>query len=289
MNEIETTVENLPAMHPEPTNPFQQLPQAAIALNSMMNVEALKGIAEIQASVMMAKKFPRDPFSSYNAIIEECKRLDLAENAVYAYPRGDTTVSGPSIRLAEVLARLWGNLDCGIRELSRDDEKSMVESYAWDMQTNVRWKRIFEVSHERVTKTRRYKLTDPRDIYENLANYAARRLRACILEAIPGDVVDAAVKACKETVTKKGSDKPIADRIRGMLLKFLKYGVTQAHIEKRIGHSVEIVNEEELFDLVTVFNSIKDGSKRSDFFEISDNAPDEKTAALKDKLQKSSS
>lgn len=45
-------------------------------------------------------------------------------------------------------------------------------------------------------------LTDSRDIYEATANFGARRMRACILGVIPGDVVDMAVNECKETQKK---------------------------------------------------------------------------------------
>ena len=55
--------------------------------------------------------------------------------------------------------------------------------------------------------------TDPRDIYEMVANQGARRLRACILGIIPGDVVGASVEECQKTLTT-GNDEPLIDRIR---------------------------------------------------------------------------
>jgi hypothetical protein len=48
----------------------------------------------------------------------------MAETAFYSYPRGGQTVSGASIRFAEELARCWGNIEYGIKELSRDKDKS---------------------------------------------------------------------------------------------------------------------------------------------------------------------
>jgi hypothetical protein len=252
--------------------------------NSMMAAEAMKGVAEVQAAVLMAKKFPRDQFTAFNNIIRDCERKTLAESAVYAYPRGGQTVSGASIRLAEAIARQWGNLDCGIRELARDNEKSVCEAFAWDLETNTRFTRIFEVPHIRYTKGGTYKLTDPRDIYENVANNGARRLRACILEAIPGDITEKAVLKCKETVTKK-TGEPVVDRIRKMVVSFSTHGVTQAHIEKRLKHKVDITTEEELFDLITIYNSIKDNqAKRGDFFDIADTEQTEKTSKLKEKI-----
>lgn len=252
--------------------------------NTMMAVEATKEIAEVQAAVIMAKQYPRDKFTAFNNILEECDRASLASEAVYAYPRGGNTVSGPSIRLAEVMARNWGNLDSGIKELARDKDKSVCLAFSWDLETNSRFTKTFEVPHIRYTKKGSYKLTDPRDIYENVANQGARRLRACILQAIPGDVTDAAVKRCKETMTAK-SGESLVDRIRKMVSAFKKHGVTQQHIEKRMGHKIDITTEEELFDLRTVYNSIKDNqSKRSDFFDIKETTPSAKTTKLKEKI-----
>ncbi len=74
--------------------------------------------------------------------------------------------------------------------------QSTVEAFAWDVEeANTRQTKVFQVRHWRHTKQGGYKLTDPRDIYELVANNGARRLRACILGVIPGDVIDAAV-AC---------------------------------------------------------------------------------------------
>jgi hypothetical protein len=254
--------------------------------NNMVAAEALKEVAQVQAAVMMAKKYPRDRFTGFKNIMDDCERYNLAKAAVYSFPRGETTVTGPSIRLAEVCVRNWGNMDCGIRELSRDAEKSVCEAYAWDLETNSRSTRIFEVPHIRATRKGSYRLTDPRDIYENVANQGARRLRACILQAIPGDVVDKAVAKCKETVTKK-SGKPLVDRIQDMIVSFSRLGVSKAHIEKRLQHPVDTLTEEEMFDFLTIYNTIGDNhAKRSDFFDIAETEPTERTGVLEEKIRK---
>ena len=194
-----------------PVNEFKQV-ETPIEGTSLMASEAMKGVAEVQAAVMMAKRFPRDRFTAVNNILTDCARTGLAEGAVYAYPRGAQHVSGPSIRLAEAMARCWGNLDCGVRELSRDDDKSVCEAFAWDLETNTRFTRIFEVPHIRYSKEHgNRKMTDPRDIYEIIANNGARRLRACILEVIPGDVTENAVLKCKETLTKKAGSRSLTE------------------------------------------------------------------------------
>jgi len=53
-------------------------------------------------------------------------------------------------------------------------------------------------------------LEDPRDIYELTANMGARRLRACVLGIVPGDVVESAVDQCERTLTAKADTSPEA-------------------------------------------------------------------------------
>jgi len=224
---------------------------------------------EVQAAMVVAKRFPRDEFEAQTRIMQACERFSLADKAEYSYPRGGERVTGPSIRLAEVLAREWGNIDFGIVELEQRSGESTMMAYAWDLETNVRQTRIFTQKHERKTKARGLvKLDDPRDIYEITANNGARRLRACILGTIPGDVVEMAQAKCRETVAK-GDGRPLIDRIRDMVLAFDKLGVTKDMIEKYIGHPTENFTIDDIKILGPIFNSLRDGvAKREEYFEI---------------------
>ena len=76
----------------------------------------------------------------------------LAQSAVYSYARGGSSVTGPSIRLAEMLAQNWGNIQYGIRELSSENGESTVEAFAWDVETNTRQTKVFQVPHIRYTR-----------------------------------------------------------------------------------------------------------------------------------------
>ena len=168
----------------------------------------------------MAKKFPRDEYDAMERIKRTCQRATLAEQAIYSYPRGGQTVMGPSIRLAEALAQNWGNIDYGVIELEQKNGASEMMAYAWDLESNTRVTKIFTVEHKRDTKKGTYQLTDSRDIYEATANFGARRMRACILGVIPGDVVDMAVGECKETVRKGIGKEPINERVTKLINAF---------------------------------------------------------------------
>ena len=232
----------------------------------VMSNEA-RAVAEVQAAYVIAKKFPRNQHEAYQSIMDACKRPFLAEQAMYAYPRGGTLVKGPSIRLAEAMAQAWGNLDCGIREISQSEGVSVAEAYAIDLQSNTRVTKVFHVKHKRDTKQGSKRLTDSRDIYELVANQGARRLRACILGIIPGDVVEAAVERCAKTL--ESSDVPIAEQIRKMISAFDELGVKVEHLEVRLGHKLEATIPAEIVTLKGIYKSIKDGmAAREDFFEI---------------------
>lgn len=224
---------------------------------------------EVQAAMVIAKKFPRDEMESYNRIIKSCKRKTLAEQSMYEYPRGKEKVSGPSIRLAEAIAQNWGNIDFGIVELEQKNGESQVMAYAWDLETNTRQSKIFSVKHVRTTKKGSYNLTDPRDIYELVANQGARRVRACILGLIPGDVIEAAVNQCNKTLLE-GEKKPVQDITREMLGIFEEqFGVPQESIEKYIGCKAEAFSMNDLVRLKKVYRSLHDGmAKREDYFEL---------------------
>ncbi len=224
---------------------------------------------EVQAAMVIAKKFPRDVYAAFDRIKKACERRLLAENAVYEYPRGGTKVSGPSIRLAEALAQNWGNIDYGIMELEQKAGESSVMAYAWDLETNTRQTKIFTVKHERKAKGTVTKLNDARDIYEMVANQGARRLRSCILGVIPGDIVDAAVDMCQKTLIN-GHKEPLEDRLRNALSTFKKeFGITKEMIEEYIGSNIDAFTEQDFLKIGRIYTSLRDGmAKKEDYFNV---------------------
>jgi len=155
-------------------------------MNALGQAAAMSQIAMVKEQVGIAKAFPRNYHDLHTRIMKACARLEVAESAIWQYPRGGEALSGPSIHLAKVMAMNFGNIDYGVRELSQNSGSSVVESYCMDLENNVRSSKAFQVSHSISLKGGKKKvLTDSRDIYENNANMGARRLRACILDCIP--------------------------------------------------------------------------------------------------------
>lgn len=271
----------------ENSNPFETSAIATRPNNqALVEVEQQRAIAEVQSAIVLAKRFPRNQIEAMDRILTACQRPTLAEQALYSYSRGGSEITGPSIRMAEALAQAWGNVQFGIRELEQRNGESTVETFAWDVETNTRQVKTFQVRHERHTRKGKYSLEDPRDIYELTANQGARRLRACILGIIPGDVVEAAVVQCEATLKAKADTSPEA--LKKLVEAFETYKVTKEQIEKRIQRRIDAITPAQIIGLRKIYNSLKDGmSSPADWFEVEQQTETGKSGSgsLKDKLK----
>lgn len=248
-------------------NPFGNAPIAAVPSGASAAALAQREVAEVQAAMTIAKRFPRDPILAMDRILQACARPGLAQASLYQYSRGGTDIAGPSIRLAEELARGWGNILCGVTELTRGGGVSECLAYAWDLESNFRDEKRFQVKHWRDTKGGGYALKDERDIYELIANQGARRKRACLLAVIPGDVQEAAVRQCELTLKTKADLSP--ERIKGMVEKFAALGITAQQIEKKIQRRLDAITPALMVQLGRIYNSLQDGmSSPGDWFEV---------------------
>lgn len=263
--DFETEVNVYTGPAPEASFPSNKPPTDNINQGTVA-IESQRAIAEAQGKLIIAKKFPRDPIACYAKIMESCQRPDFANEAFFSFPRGGQKVEGPTIRFAEELARCWGNIEYGIKELSQDDGESEMQAYAWDTETNTLSVQNFTNPHMREVKGKMVTLTVQRDIYENNANMGARRLRARILSVLPSYLVEDAVKECKKTIAGK-NDTPLIDRVNKMVTLFKKFGVSAAQIEKRLGRKIDTMTTEDLVDYTGIYNSLKNGmSKPSEWF-----------------------
>lgn len=265
---------NMPAMQGGVMAQLDNINQGTVA------IEASRAIAEAQGKLVIAKRFPRNEVAAYAKAMEACQRPSMAEKAFYSFPRGGQTVEGPTIRFAEELARCWGNIDYGIKELSQDDGKSEMQAYAWDLETNAQSVQNFTNPHQREQGKKMVTLTSQRDIYENNANMATRRLRSRILAILPAWFVEDAISECKRTLSGR-NDTPLIDRVKKMVVQFAKLGVTQEQIERRLKRKVDTMTADDFTEYVGIYNAIKGGeSKIAEWFAAEPEAT-ELTAALK--------
>jgi len=224
-------------------------------------VEQARAVAEVQAAVTVAQSIPRDMGRALAEMRDSCSRLAVANRAFYRVPnRGE----GPSVHLARELARIWGNIDYGVRELRRDEAGGMseVQAFAWDQQTNVRSTRTFQVPHQRMKKVAgvqtREALVDLNDVYLNNQNVGARAVRECIFTALPAWFVEEALDLCRKTL-QHGEGKPLAQRVEEMIGAFKGLGITVPQLETKIGRKRASWEVADVASMTVVYRSLQNG------------------------------
>ncbi len=234
-----------------------------------MTVDAARVASETQAMVVMARAKPRNYLEVLRAIRVACSRPRFAEHATFRFPRGKTHVSGPSIRLMEALVAAYTNVDAGWRVLETEHNRARVEAYAWDLEANVRKRIEFWVRLARDVGDKVVDVTSERDKYEVVASAAQRRVRACIQNLLPFDLIDEALEVCAKTMTEGDGAKPLRDRVADMVLAFEDLGVNQAMVEALLGHPVEATITSEFPRLREIYNALQEGhGRREDYFDL---------------------
>lgn len=250
--------------------------------------EQQRAIAEVQAALTVAKADRRHEVECVDRIKTSCQRIGLAEKAEYVYQRGGTDITGPTIDLLTTIANCWGNIQFGFRELTQHNGESTVEAFAWDLETNSKRVVTFTVPHKRHTKQGSYPLTDPRDIYELVANQAQRRVRACLEAIIPPDVVEDAVATCRATLAEKA--KVTKESIAGLIEAFAKLSVTVKQIETKLGRRLDAMQPAQLVNMRRIYKSITDGMSTAASWFLAEEGepakPQTATESAKESLRK---
>lgn len=250
----------------------------------MVAVEESASIAEIQAKMILARNFPRNIDTCLEYIKRECMNKELAEKATYEFPRGDSVVRGASIRLVECVARHWGNILSGIKEISSTPKEATVKAYCWDLETNFADEKVFTVPYSRTSKKHgTVPLTDERDKYEAMANMAARRKRACMQAIIPQFVIDEAVAACQRTLEEamKGEDIEVTKAKMLAAFRAKAEWISESDFETACGKPFENISVKDVVKLRNLYNAIADGFVKPEVAfkrEEEKDVPDEQAA-----------
>jgi hypothetical protein len=252
----------------------------ASASSEATAVEQARAVAEVAAAVRVARDVPRDMARAVEQMRQACRQKALAERAFYSVPRAGGRIEGSSVHLARELARCFGNVDYGIRELRRDDEAgvSEMQAWAWDQENNVRSSRSFVVPHARMVGSakrgdkRRERLDDLGDIANNNNSVAARAVRETIFTILPVWFRTEAETLAAQTLQDGGgqtTEQQAADLIAGFASNV---GVTQAQLEKRLARPARDWTAQDLGVLRIIAGELARGEKHvTDEFPAPDN------------------
>lgn len=219
---------------------------------------------EIQSAITIAKHFPRNEDQCFQKLMKSASRASFAEDATYSFPRGETNVTGPSVNLAREAARIWGNIRFGLYVVRDDDDSRLIRGFAWDVENNTKveveddFKKLIQ-RKVKGSKETTWLIPDERDLRELTNRRGAILLRNAILQVLPKDLIEDALFACSESLTKSAGTDAEAVRKR-LLVDFGSVSVTVSQIEEKIGHAFAQCSPSELAELRGICKSIMDGN-----------------------------
>lgn len=225
------------------------------AMSVESGTAALINRSEIDMQIATAHKFPRSiKRFRQEALAMVTLNEQIAESCIYALPRGDKTVEGPSARFAEVVASAWGNCRAGARVVSDQGNFVTAQGVFHDLERNVSI--AYEVQR-RITdrKGRRFN-DDMIGVTGNAASSIA--LRNAILKVVPKAFWDDMYQAARATVM--GDFQTLANRRAEAMKAFVALGVKPDQVLAKLGVAgVEDIGLEHLVTLRGLIAAIKEG------------------------------
>jgi len=237
--------------------------------------------AQIQCAYMMALQCPRSYFAAEQAVVKACSNPLFAEKVEYKLPRAGTTISGPTIRLAELIRREWRNIFTTERVMHDDDRQMIVQVTAMDLETN-----SIETAEVIVPKTveRKY-VKEGQEILSERENslgkpvYTVRAtdsevdmtrkamiskaLRNAIFRLVPAELVQIALATARQTIASADAKDP-KEATRRLILCFEEQGVGIDKIEKHIGHTLEKATAADVKNLRGLYKQMLNGASWDD-------------------------
>jgi hypothetical protein len=211
--------------------------------------------AEIDTQIATAKRYPRS-IGRFKSQAKAMATMDeeTAASCFYTLPRAGKSISGPSVRLAEIVGSAWGNIRYSARVIADDGKILTAQGVCIDLETNVA--ASVEV-RRRVTDKRGRRFTD--DMIVVTGNAACSiALRNAIFKVVPGVYVKDVLHACREVAI--GDAKTLATKRADMVAYFGKMGVLPERVYAAVGKaSAEDIGLEELAALKGMATAIRDG------------------------------
>ncbi|NJM54573.1 MAG: hypothetical protein HC841_00375 [Verrucomicrobiae bacterium] len=214
-------------------------------------------LAMVQAASQHALANPRAMAVARKTMLQHCGRRRFAESAVYAYPKGNTVVKGPSIHVAEMMLATWGNMIAGWEVLETLPHMTKVRAYCIDLQTNSQSFRTVDIKHQDKRGQNVVNLTDPRDVQQIVANYAQRAKRACILTLIPQDIIDECCDACDQTMERANDNGDGRSMVEKTIEVFAEFQITRDHIESEFEMSLDRFTQAQFSRLRHILTTIR--------------------------------
>lgn len=251
----------LPATYDRPpdSSPSEIVPPP----NDRMPLSALEAVtrAELDKQIATAKAYPRNfqRFMATARAMVECDS-DLAAACTYVLPKrkgadeDNEGISGPSVRLAEIVAVCWGNLRISARCIEDDGKFLTLQGVAHDLEANVAYSVDLKVGvtyspRARYNAGARY--TD--DMIRNATNAGLAKVsRNATFKVVPRAFVNVIQNHADAVAT--GDIRSLPERIGKALAWFAGKGIPEPRVYAALG----VTSREEMtLDSLRTLNGFK--------------------------------
>lgn len=219
--------------------------------------------ALVDRRIATARAYPRS-ISRFKREASDLLREDIetARQAEYSKPVGGGTVRGPSVRLAELAAMCWGNLDVEVYDPIVGDKSVSVKAAAWDLERNNREEAVVTTSILD-KRGQRY----PAHLVETTCLATASKARRnAILLIIPRAYIQDLLQVAKAVAA--GNEKSLEQTRIDMLDYFARtYKVQPEQIFALLAvEGLDDIGQEGIDELRAIVTAIKEGSSPDEFF-----------------------
>jgi len=238
---------------------------------------------EIDQQVATAKKYPRS-IQKFKDKVHELATLDesTAEACYYSLPRGGKAITGPSIRLAEIVASSYQNLRMASRVIGIEDKVVVCEGACHDLENNIAVKvQIRRGITDKYGK--RYK-DDMIIMTSNAGNAIA--LRNAIFKVVPTALLQDIEGQIKKVAF--GDERTMTSKRVAAFEYFKGKGISKAQVLNLLEKEGEAdIGPKDLSTLHGLVVAIKEGDTTVEEIFQNTAAPSRSQSALKEKLNDS--
>lgn len=236
---------------------------ALTQMATTMSHQAMMAAAVIDKRLVTAKQFPRS-ISRFKKEATELLQNDIetARSAEYSKPVGDGKVSGPSIRLAEIAAMCWGNIEIELNDPVITDKSVTVQASAWDLERNVRVPGMASASIVNKNGNRYQQHMIETTILATASKARRNAIQALIPRAYINDLLEEARKVAR------ANQKPL-EQVRADMMEYFarSHKVTTEQVLGYLGVTgIDDITLDDIDELRTIVTSIKDGEPIETYF-----------------------
>lgn len=215
---------------------------------------------EVDMQVATAKRWPRSMAAfKKRALSMVTSDPKVAASCFYELRRGGSEISGPSVRMAEIVAQCYGNLRTGARIIAEDSKTVTAQGVCWDMESNVMVTREVQ---QRITKSNGQRYSDDMIIVASNAA-ASKAFRNAVFSVVPRSLVESLRQDAKRVAIGEGET---FDAARQKWIGWFRRGkLNDDQIAALAGRKrIDDIDGDDLAKLIGLANAVTDGEMSGD-------------------------